>query len=334
MAINKEMFAIATTDYDERLLEGRLPIEGNVCGCMLKDLELYDDSSLSTEDFITKHGRLLFSLITRLREKGYSHCDELGFMSILSEEEQTNFENAFGGYKQIDNIINAVSVKNWEAFLDALSKSNALMHLYTKGFNLFNEITLDNGTRVIPFDFFKELTASEVLEFYEGQIATMQAAQTDSKLVGEGYIEFDDAWLTRLKNKEQMGVSYGEAGYDIDGEVINTFRFMSQNTLGLKPGTLSGWGSASGTGKTTYMVTVAMSLASKGERVVMVTNESDLDDLKALFLTWVLYRVFKYEKLSKRKLLSGELDDEDLEYIVFPLGSLIFIIKFFFFVFK
>ena len=118
-----------------------------------------------------------------------------------------------------------------------------------KGFNIFDKIVLDNGKEVVPFDYFEQLTCQEVLEFYDGTIASMQARTHSAEIVEEGYIDFDEAWIQRVKNKEEMGVSYGEAGYDINGEEIKTFPFMSANTLGLKPGTLSGWAAHSGSGK-------------------------------------------------------------------------------------
>lgn len=315
--MDKSVFVAGIADnYDERLLEGRLTAEGNVCGCILKNLELYDESGLEPTDFITTHGRLLFAIAKQLREKGFTICDEISYLSTVADKIKNIVEDTFGGYKQINNVIQTVSINNWDAFLDKLNKMNTLMNLRQKGFNVFDNIILDNGKEVVPFDYFEQLTCQEVLEFYDGTIASMQARTHSAEIVEEGYIDFDEAWIQRVRNKEEMGVSYGEAGYDINGEEIKTFPFMSANTLGLKPGTLSGWAAHSGSGKTTYMVTTAMSLASKGEKVVMVTNESDLSDLKTLFLIWVLYRVFNYGKMTKRRFLSGEFDKEDEDMLL------------------
>lgn len=248
--MDKSVFVAGIVDnYDERLLEGRLTAEGNVCGCILKNLELYDESGLEHTDFITTHGRLLFAIAKQLREKGFTVCDEISYLSTVADKIKNIVEETFGGYKQINNVIQTVSINNWDAFLDKLNKMNTLMKLKQKGFNIFEKITLDNGKEVVPFDYFEKLSSSEVLEFYEGTIASMQTNLQNSKLVEEGYIEFDDAWIQSLKNKEEMGVSFGEAGYDVDGEEIRTFPFMSSNTLGLKPGTMSAWGALSGVGK-------------------------------------------------------------------------------------
>ena len=45
--MDKTQFISGVLDkYDKRLLEGRLTAEGNVCGCLLRDLTYYDDCSL------------------------------------------------------------------------------------------------------------------------------------------------------------------------------------------------------------------------------------------------------------------------------------------------
>lgn len=313
MSITREDFLPTIYDkYDNRLLERRLIIEGNVCGCLLKNLDLCEECDIVIEDFVTNHGKLLFLIINKLKLKRVQKFDEIAFMSALEDEFVKIVETALGGYDQIHNLIELVNLNNWDAFLDEFYKSNLLLKLYSKGFSLFEPMVLDNGKSVVPFNFFKELNSNEVLEFYEGVVASLQVKNNNSKLVEEGYIDFDDEWLESLRRREEMGVSYGEAGYDIDGEEIRTFPFMSNNTLGLKPGTLSAWGSYIGNGKTTYMVTTAMSLASKGETIVMVTNESRLSELNVIFLTWVLYRVFKYTKLTKRALMNGQYTDEDM----------------------
>ena len=51
--MDKSQFISGAFDiYDERLLEHRLTEEGNICGCLLNDLTLYDDCGLSAKDFI------------------------------------------------------------------------------------------------------------------------------------------------------------------------------------------------------------------------------------------------------------------------------------------
>ena len=314
--MDKNQFIVGTFDsYDERLLESRLVEEGNVCGCLLKDLTLYDDCGLSAKDFLTKSGRILFSIGKDIRDKRCHAFDEITFLSNTNEDLKSKINDDFGGFKQIQNVMDAVSLKNYDTFLDNLNKSNIMLSLYKKNFNILNEMTLDNGKQVVPFELFKNLTASEVIDFYEGTLSTLDTKINSSKIIEEGYIDFDDVFLERLTNEEEVGVGFGDAGFDINGEPIKTFPFMSSNILGVKHGTLNCWAAHSGAGKSTYMITVLMSLISQGERFTMVTNESSLSDVKVQFLIWVLTRCLNYWDINKKKLVSGNLTEENKKKI-------------------
>lgn len=301
--------------YNEKLLESRLTEEGNICGCLLNDLTLYDDCGLSSNDFITRSGRMLFTIGKQIRDKRCHTFDEITFLSNTNEDLKDKVNNEFGGFRQIQNVMDAVSLKNYDSFLDDLNKSNIILALSRKNFNLLDEMILDNGKRVIPYQLFKKLTASEVIDFYEGTLATLDTKINSSKIVEQGYIDFDDAFLERLENKEEMGVSFGEAGVNINGDVIKTFPFMSSNILGVKHGTLNCWAAHSGAGKSTYMITVLMSLISQGERFTIVTNESSVSDVKIQFLIWTLTRCLDYWEISKKKLSSGALTDKDRQMV-------------------
>ena len=314
--MDKTQFVSGTTDlYDERLLEHRLTEEGNVCGCLLKNLPLYDDCGLSTKDFITKSGRMLFTIGKQIRDKRYSDFDEISFISNVNDELRDKINNEFGGFKAIQNVMDAVSLNNYDSFLDDLNKSNIILSLYRKNFNVLEEMTLDNGKKVVPLNAFKKLTASEIIDFYEGTLATLDTKINSSKIVESGYVSFGEDFVDKLVNKEEIGVSFGTAGVNVNGEVIKTFPFMSNDILGLKHGTLSCWSAHSGAGKSTYMVTVCMSLISQGERVTIVTNESSKSDVEVQFLIWVLTRCLDYWKISKKKLISGNLTEEDRDKV-------------------
>lgn len=314
--MDKKQFISGALDvYDARLLESRLTEEGNICGCLLNDLTLYDDCGLTKDDFITESGRMLFAIGKQIRDKKLHTFDEITFLSNANEDLKDKINNEFGGFKQIQNVMDAVSLKNYDVFLDDLNKSNIMLSLHRKNFNLLDEMILDNGKKVIPYQYFKKLTASEIIDFYEGTLSTLDTKINSSKIIEQGFIDFDDAFLERLENKEEVGVSFGEAGMNVHGEVIKTFPYMSSNILGVKHGTLNCWAAHSGAGKSTYMVTVLMSLISQGERFTIVTNESSVSDVKIQFLVWILTRCLDYRNVTKKKLSSGMLTDEDKQKI-------------------
>lgn len=316
--IDKEQFIHGIIDkYDNHteLFKDRLIIEGNVCGCLLKDPTYYDDAGLSVSDFITKHGRLLFSIGKQIRDKGYANFDEITLLSNTEPATREMLSKEFGGWRSIQNIIDAVSIKNWDGFLDNLNKANVILALYKKGFNVINEITLDNNKTVIPLSLFEHMSCSEVVDFYEGTLAKLETKVNSSKIVEEAYVDFDQEWIDKLESKEEVGVSFANAGIDCNGNEIRTFPFMSNTLLGLKHGTVSAWAAHSGCGKSTYLVTIIMSLISKGEKVLLISNESQVSDIKVQFLIFVLTRCLDYWKISKKKLISGKLSDEDREKI-------------------
>ena len=116
--MDKTQFITGVCDiYDERLLESRLTEEGNVCGALLKDLTLYDDCGLTQKDFVTTSGRLLFSIGKQIRDKKYHTFDEITFISHANEDLKDRINEEFGGFKQIQNVMDAVSLKNYDTFL-------------------------------------------------------------------------------------------------------------------------------------------------------------------------------------------------------------------------
>lgn len=310
MAINKSDFIIGICDkYDEKLLHKRREIEGNVIGCLASDILLIDDSMLKPTDFITKDGRFLFSVLKSMRDRGCTVADEVTTLTNITDSMKEKLEE-IGGWRQVQNIVDSCNTKNFDVFLDDLNKANICLRLNDKGFNLLEPVVLDNGKEVVPYKMFEKFNSQEVLDFYESQLSTLGTVSSN-KIIDEGYIDFDEEFIEGLEIGTEVGVSFADAGLDVNGNKISTFPFLSNNILGLKSGTLSAFGAHSGVGKTTFMIGILMSLIEKGEKVLIVSNEMGLSDFKQGFLVWILSRYFNYRKLPKKKLASGNIDDED-----------------------
>lgn len=315
--MDKSQFITGILDiYDKRLLENSLTIEGNVCGVLLSDITTYDDAGLEAKDFVTKHGRMLFSIGRELRNQGLSNFDEITFLSHLNQDLKDKVQNEFGGFRAIQNIIDAVSVKNMDVFLDSLNKRNILMTLYKKNFNIFEEMTLDNGKKIVPYELFKKFNSAQILDWYEGQVTALTTKINSSKIVEEGYVGFNDAFLASLESQEELGVSFATAGQNIKGETIKTFEFLSRQIMGLRTGTLSAFAASSGTGKSTWLVGLLMSLISEGNhKVCLVSNESQIKDINIQFLAWFCARYLDEWKITKTKLISGNLTDREKQVL-------------------
>ena len=315
--MDKNQFISGVTDkYDIRLLENSLTTEGNVCGVLLSDLTLFDDCGLEASDFVTKSGRMLFNIGKELRDKGLVNFDEITFISNVSESLKDKVYDEFGGFRSIQNIIDVVSVKNIDAFIDKLNKRNILMTLYTKNFNIFEEMTLDSGKKIVPYQLFEKFNSTDILDWYEAQVTNLTAKINSSKIVEEGYVDFDEVFLNSLIQQEELGESFGDAGENIKGEKIRTFDYLSRQIMGLKTGTLSAFAAASGVGKSTWLVGLLMSLISKGNhKVCLVSNESQVKDIKIQFLSWFCARYLDEWKITKTKLIAGNLTDEEKKIV-------------------
>jgi len=307
---NKNDFIVGVWDkYPVEFFDKRREIEANTIGCIAKDLLLLDDSMLKVTDYVTKDGRFLFSLLKGLRDKGYTIADEVTVLTNANESVKEKLDE-FGGWSGVQSLIDICNVKNFDVFLDVLLKNNIYLRLYDKGFNLLDPVMLDNGKEVVPYKYFEKFTSQDVLDFYESQLSTLGTVSSN-KIIEEGYIDFDEEFIDGLQTGVEVGVSFADAGADVNGDKISLFPFLSNNILGLKSGTLSAFGAHSGVGKTTFMIGILMALVEKGEKILIVSNEMGLNDFKQGFLVWILSRYFGYYKLPKKKLASGSLSEED-----------------------
>lgn len=321
--IDRTMFIPKIVEtYPAELLENRLTIEGNLCGMLLKDLTRFDELSadVSSDTMITKDGRFLFGIGKSLRGKGFAVLDEVTLLSNMDQESIDRI-NGFGGYKVIEHLMAIQTDKNWEAALDSVVKSNILLRLYRNGFNPLQEFIphksdLKTGKEcATPLELFKNWNSQEVLAYYEEKIASCSTDVKSDMITSDSYLDFDEGFIQGLQAGVEMGVSFGSAGTDIDGNQIRTFSFLSSDLLGYKRGTLNGIAAASGVGKSSIAITIAFSLLAQGEKVLIINNEMSISDYKCMMLVWIANRVFGKYSLTKKKLMSGNLSEDDLKLI-------------------
>lgn len=317
--LNKEQFVVGITEkYPEELLEGRMTIEGNYLACLFSDLTYYDDikQCVTENNFITQQGRFLFCLIRSLREKGFSVTDEVTILSNCEETVKDRLDG-MGGFRAIQKLMSVVDIKNWDAIADKFNKSNVILKLYDNGFNLFEKVTLDKGKEITPIKLFKNFECQNVIDWYEERLSkiSIDNNNSSSKITGEEYISFDDDFVADLMKGEGAGISFGDAGKDVNGDDISLYPFLSKNILGLARGTTTALASHSGNGKTTLMLNIVFSLIAHGQKGLFITNEMTIKDIKLIFLLIILTRYFCYWKIGKKKLTTGDLSEEDREMI-------------------
>jgi len=308
-----EGFLTGCSKYPEELLNGRKSVEGNVIACVFRDILLLDETNLTTQDFITTDGNFFFSLAQNIRNKGFNSLDEITILSNVSESVELGLQER-GGWDVVQNLIDIINDKNWDTYLDILYRENIILSLYNGGFNLLNPID-ESGRKIIPLTLFRKMDSESVLEWYENMLSKMSTGSS-SKILEEGDIEITDQFLDELQEGLESGVPFDICGKDVNGDDIMCFPYISNQIGGFLEGSLHMLGGFSSSGKTTMIVTMLMSMAFHGRKILIITNEQKSTVFKIQFITWLLAKKFKYFKVTKRKMKNkDELTPEDKVYI-------------------
>lgn len=305
-------FIVGATDkYPDILLKGRLPVEGNVIGCFFQDPLLLDETSCKKEDFITRDGRFYFQLIKLLHENKINEITEVDIQG-LRDEIFARYEE-LGGWDTVQQLKDVVNLKNFDTYIDVLYRENIFLHMYEDGFSLTEPRMIDGKMRT-PLKFLRKCTAEEVLDWWESRLMTYGDGYSN-KVLEEEVVDFSDEFIQSCLEGEETGIAFDSAGVDINGEVINCFPFLSNQCSGLLPGTLSMMGGFSSTGKSTFFVGLCMSLLSKGQKIIIISNEESIKKYKIKFMVWLLARRNNYFNLTKKKLTNGDVSEEDMKQL-------------------
>lgn len=268
---------------------------------------LLDDTSFEQKDFITSDGLFYFSMLCQLRQKGFYSLDEITILSNTSEDVIERYE-AIGGWDAIQHLIDIINVQNFDTYIDILYRENILLRMHEDGFNLLKEINI-NGKKVVPLKMFRKFTAEEVSDWYEARLNSYGTGYS-SKILEEEEIDFDDEFIESCAEGAENGVPFDIAGYDVKGEAINCFQFLSSQTMGLMEGTFTMLGGFSSAGKTAWWTTIIMALLFYDRKVLIISNEEKAKKFKINFIIWLLGKRNRYFKLGKKKFGSGDIDGE------------------------
>lgn len=293
--------------YPKELLKGRTQAEGNVVSCLFKDMLLIDETTFEQKDFITSDGLFYFSMLKQLRSKGFYSLDEITILSNLNEDVIERYE-ACGGWETIQHQIDIINDKNFETYADILYRENILLHMHDDGFNLLGKIEV-NGNSIVPLTMFRKMTAEEVTDWYEARLSSYGAGYS-SKILEEEEIDFDDEFIESCKEGLENGVPFDIAGYDINGEEMNCFPFLSNQTMGLLEGTFTMMAGFPNAGKSSWWVTVIMALLHYDRKVLIISNEENIKKFKIKFMVWLLGKHNRYFKLTKKKMTAGDINEE------------------------
>lgn len=307
-----EFIAGVKDKYPDALLKGRIQIEGNIVSSMMADMLLIDETTFESKDFLTEDGLFYFGMLKQLRKKGFHSLDEVTILSNLSSDIIDKYEER-GGWNTIQHQIDIINTKNFDTYADVLYRENILKKMYDDGFNLTSQIEV-NGKKVIPLKLLRKMSAEEVLDWYEARMMSYGSGYS-SKILEEDEIDFDDEFIESCQDGEENGIPFADAGLDVNMETINCFPFLSRQINGFLPGTLNMIGGFSSVGKSTWWVTVLMALLEQDRKILIISNEEDARKFKIKFIVWILAKQQRYFNLTKKKMMSGNITDEDREHI-------------------
>lgn len=315
--VSKNMFISGAYEkFGDQILDGRISVEGNLIACLSKDITLFDDCSLNSNQFLSKDGRFYFGLLNDLRKKGFNNIDEITILSNSKKEVIDVFKEK-GGFEELSNMMSIVSLDNFETYLDIFYRENLICDLYEDGFPLLKEVTVKNK-KIILLKLLRKMKSSQVIDYFDSRLSSYNLGE-NSEIIEEEDVFFDDNWINKKEEAEDLGVSYGSCGIDKNGDEINGFKFLSNQTMGFHKGTLSMIGGFSSVGKSTLTITMIMALLSQGEKFIIVSNEERVSKLKDKIIMWLLARYNRYFSLTRNKLNSGELNDRDKKEIAIAM---------------
>jgi replicative DNA helicase len=74
-------------------------------------------------------------------------------------------------------------------------------------------------------------------------------------------------------------------------------------------------GAYSSVGKSTWWITIIMALLYRGRKALIISNEQQIKVFKISFIVWILAKKFRYFNLTKKKMLSGDINEDDKVFI-------------------
>ena len=306
----------------DKILKNRGFIESICLGSFLKNLTFYKEYKVSVDDFMYDETVFFFSLGKAMSEK-YQELDENTVLSFLQNSKKTleEYEN-YGGWERIENAMELANINNMDAYVDDLAKSNLLVNLREKGFNITDEIMM-NGKKIKPFDnLFDNYTAKEVENFYEGLLSKCSVESISQQIKMENVI-FTKEDREKLKEREFAGTPYDimfsytekEIGMSDDDteKYIYSLPMLSSITNGLHNGNGNTQILAhSNVGKSSItFFNFILPLIYRGESVVIVLNEQDRIYFSTMLYSFVASNVFKYYNLTRKKITNGDFNDKE-----------------------
>ena len=282
-------------DLPKKYLENRESLEGKIVLSYYKKPELLDEYPLKTnEDLILEESRTLYKLASDMYKSGILEFDMISIESYIQNLPKTKeFIENYGGSKELVKSAKAINTTNFESYYDELMKNNYLCDLYYVQRDLVDK-----------YDVMKnEMTAQDVVDYVEYKIVDIENGRT-TKNAEVSNLFIDEEFM---RHCEEKGVIETLSYYDAFPQLNNILG-------GAMLGKLHIVSALSGSGKSTIMLNIIMSIINQGYKATIISNELSKYEYMMMIICIVLFDKFKYYKITRQKLQSQqELNDEEKE---------------------
>lgn len=175
---------------------------------------------------------------------------------------------------------------------DASIKSKAIKDLN----DVRNDLTIDSGK-----------TAREVIERTQSKLTDLTGSLETSKMASS-ISDYYDTFINDLKERMKTFKESGDQLAAAHG-IPTGFKTLDEKLHGWQPGNTIVVGARTGIGKSVFAVDEALAAASAGMSVLFFSMEMTLQEIETRFVACIT-------GISINKLVSGNIDDKQLEMVV------------------
>lgn len=239
-------------------------------GCIYKNSNLYVEHGKiikSQYDFYDEVTRFYYDNFEIMYKTFTQTITENSINTFMSQDmERLKVYRKYGGYKTLKKWMDLANIDDIRNYLEVVKKYSLLREYNSRGYNVAK---IMNHPK---FELFKANDIYKIIRAGADKVSTTIMAENESIVVSKGNQEL----VKRMLIKPQMGL---EIPFPLLNEMFRGFRLGKIMALGF----------LSNEGKTRLATLIACFIAfCKGEKVYLMANETDEDDIRACILTTVI----------------------------------------------
>lgn len=239
-------------------------------GCVYKNSNLYVEHGKiikSQYDFYDEVTRFYYDNFEVMYKTFTQTITENSINTFMSQDmERLKTYRKYGGYKTLKKWMDLANTDDMRNYLEIVKKYSLLREYNTRGYNV---VKIMNHPK---FELFKANDIYKIIRAGADKVSTTIMAENESVVVSKGNQEL----VKKMLIKPQMGL---EIPFPLLNEMFRGFRLGKIMALGF----------LSNEGKTRLATLMACFIAfCKGEKVYLMANETDEEDIRACILTTVI----------------------------------------------